>query len=704
MPSPRIDGRFLSWIRKEGWAWAALLPPWVGLVLLCTHIVSTQTGLWLAVSSLGWLLLWRTASIYTVSKKISSQSTLLSYGMLIPIGWLSFPYLQDRFFVGYVGLYSIVASLGAIRTFRSRLLATTSLLLGQLLIFLSSPQSPLFFLHALGFAILVQLPTWIWDKERKEQQEFHHDKWVSFQEQLAEEAQFFRKEDPGNLATSPEARAYGSLQYIQQTQETLLHLLCQATDATHGVLLQAHADQNQWTLKHACPASHDIHANTTLAWDAGVLGQLIKQKQIIALNMVKSSHLPYVFAHPPEATFSFVGIPLLDHHGTWLGVLCLARLHPFPDATQWTNRAIPWIQQTAQQVVQTVFAERLLAWADRQIAAQSQLYAVSERLNRAQGQAQVYQVAVTTAASLCDAAFSAVTTYQHEDQRHSVVALHSRFPLPSSNLTIGHSFASNAGLIASCIKNGITLPALGIPYQNNMLVFDAPLPEVEIQSILVVPLISEGKALGSWVLGSQVPHAFDVHRRELLGVIANQLAVSIENARRFNALESLATIDGLTQLLNRRTWQERFPNMLARAERNGHPLSVLLTDVDFFKKVNDTHGHPAGDEVLRQVARVVQSGVRKVDLAARYGGEEFVIVLDGADEKSAWQWANRVREEVQGLSFRGKTGTFQCTLSIGIATFPRGGTDQTTLTSHADQALYQAKHNGRNQVVLYDAT
>lgn len=668
--------------------------------MLCCHLVSVLVGLWMAMFSLVWLLSWYLAGARVFSTRTPLFSLLL-YGMLIPIGWLAFPFLQKEFGLGYLGVYVTAACLGAVGSLPLRLVASGILLMGQLVVFLAFPQDSFFFLHGIGFIILSQIPTWIWHRERQMQQVQQEEKWLSFQEQLAQEAHFFRREDPGHLGTSLEARAYGSLQYIHQLQETLLQLICYATGATHGVLLQAHIDQNQWVRKHSYPASPSEEAVDSLPWDAGVLGQLTKQKSLVVLQTVKSSHLPYAPKKDPTSTFAFVGLPLLDNHGTWLGVLCIDRLHPFSDPTQWTTQCVPWVQQTAQQLVQTIFTERLLAWADHQVAAQSQLYTISERLNRAQGHEQVYQVAVTTAASLCDAVFSAVTTYHAEEQSHLIVALHSNFPLSSTSIQVGHSFSNNGGLVTSCVKNGITLPALGITYQSNMLVFDNLLPETEIQSILVVPLISEGKALGSWVLASRLPQAFDVHQRELLGVIANQLAVSIENADRFRALESLATIDGLTQLLNRRTWQDRFPHMLARAERHGTPLSVLLTDVDFFKKVNDTQGHPAGDEVLRQVARVVQAGVRKVDLAARYGGEEFVIVLDGADEKSAWQWANRVREEVQALSFRGKTGTFQCTLSIGIATFPQGGTDETTLTSHADQALYQAKHNGRNQVVLY---
>jgi diguanylate cyclase (GGDEF)-like protein len=168
-------------------------------------------------------------------------------------------------------------------------------------------------------------------------------------------------------------------------------------------------------------------------------------------------------------------------------------------------------------------------------------------------------------------------------------------------------------------------------------------------------------------------------------------------------MEEMATTDGLTGLVNHRTFQERFVEMLARAERSAGKQALLLTDIDHFKKVNDSYGHPTGDVVLRGVAQVVRDCVRKIDLAARYGGEEFAIVLEGTDLAGARQLAERIRTEVQKQIFAAPEGKepFSCTLSLGIAVYPDDGRDAKALIAHADQALYHAKHNGRNRAVAW---
>jgi two-component system cell cycle response regulator len=179
------------------------------------------------------------------------------------------------------------------------------------------------------------------------------------------------------------------------------------------------------------------------------------------------------------------------------------------------------------------------------------------------------------------------------------------------------------------------------------------------------------------------------------------VAVSIENAKMYRSMERRAVTDGLTGLTNHRAFQERVGEYVARAQRLGKHLSFIMTDIDKFKSVNDTYGHPVGDKVIECVSAVLQANVRKIDLVARYGGEEFMLVFEEADTQGAVQLAERIRQDMMAQQVQSEKGQFGATLSLGVATFPEDGSEQGTLIEHADQALYHAKHCGRNRVVAY---
>jgi len=167
-------------------------------------------------------------------------------------------------------------------------------------------------------------------------------------------------------------------------------------------------------------------------------------------------------------------------------------------------------------------------------------------------------------------------------------------------------------------------------------------------------------------------------------------------------LAQLAVTDGLTGLYNHRHFHERLTLEVERSQRSGLPLSLLMLDVDNFKLFNDSHGHPAGDEVLRQLARVLTDTRRANDVVARYGGEEFAVILVDTAKFTAAKVAERVRERVAAHDFSDaaqKAG--KISVSVGVATFPEDGTDAEGLVRSADTALYAAKRAGRNRVVLY---
>jgi len=170
-------------------------------------------------------------------------------------------------------------------------------------------------------------------------------------------------------------------------------------------------------------------------------------------------------------------------------------------------------------------------------------------------------------------------------------------------------------------------------------------------------------------------------------------------------LAQLAVTDGLTGLYNHRHFHERLTLEVERSQRSGLPLSLLMLDVDHFKQFNDTYGHPSGDEVLRQLARVLGDTRRANDVVARYGGEEFAVILVDTPKFTAAKVAERVRERIYDNDFsEAAPRAGRLSVSIGVATFPDDGGDAEALVRSADTALYAAKRAGRNRVVLATET
>ena len=178
-------------------------------------------------------------------------------------------------------------------------------------------------------------------------------------------------------------------------------------------------------------------------------------------------------------------------------------------------------------------------------------------------------------------------------------------------------------------------------------------------------------------------------------------------AQAVDELENLARTDGLTQLTNHRTFHEQLAAEIRRSERSNAPLTLLMIDVDHFKKYNDTHGHPAGDAVLKRVAQILKENLRTTDLVARYGGEEFAILLIDTPLSFGAKVAAKLRNTIRRTEFSGAKESQpagRVTISVGMAGWPMHGKNPRALMEAADKALYEAKHAGRDQVKMYGGT
>ncbi|WP_322044216.1 diguanylate cyclase [Paraburkholderia sp. J67] len=264
-------------------------------------------------------------------------------------------------------------------------------------------------------------------------------------------------------------------------------------------------------------------------------------------------------------------------------------------------------------------------------------------------------------------------------------------------------------------KNGEQALALAAQHQPDLMLLDVVMPEINGYDVLR-QLKSDPRTAAIAVIfitGLDTPEdeehglmlgASDYITKPFnLAVVRARVRCHLQLARQRRMLETLANIDGLTEIANRRHFDDRYATEWARAVRDGHSLSVAILDIDFFKDYNDRAGHAMGDRVLQAVASVLAGGLqRSTDLVARYGGEEFVLLMPGTDAKGAVQLTNHLREAVNKLAMphSDAADTAHVAVSIGGATLqPDSGEPAADLLKAADDHLYRAKREGRNQVV-----
>ncbi|WP_455365701.1 DUF484 family protein [Kaarinaea lacus] len=232
-----------------------------------------------------------------------------------------------------------------------------------------------------------------------------------------------------------------------------------------------------------------------------------------------------------------------------------------------------------------------------------------------------------------------------------------------------------------------------------------------LRSVALLPLIRYGELIGSFNLGSFSEERFaEASGTEFLQRLATIVAICIENATNNERLKRVGLTDPLTRINNRRFFDQRLNEEIGRSMRANEPISGLFIDIDYFKSINDQHGHQQGDFILREVARLIREQLRNCDVIARYGGEEFAVLLANTPEQIAWDVAERIRNSIDQYSFHlPETDKYiQVSVSIGIATLAalQGLEDVNKLgrmlVENADHALYDAKSDGRNCVKSYN--
>ena len=424
---------------------------------------------------------------------------------------------------------------------------------------------------------------------------------------------------------------------------------------------------------------------------------LTKREPLLVSGARARLQLPYYVV--PRMAGSVCAAPLIEH-GSAHGVLVADRDSKEP----FSEREVELIQNTTRFVLRAVENERVFVQLERAKIEQGKLYRAADLLSAATTEAQVIEAGVSSAREFASFDFATVTLFDRTTGEHEICAASG----DGADELVGRRFRHNSGLVSMVVANRHPLPYRGSYDPARQVVFTRRLAPPDMPSLLVLPLLVHEKALGTLVLGSVRPHAFGEAVRPTLEVLASHIAVSLANARMLKRLEELATTDGLTGLLNKRTVTQIAIQKIRSACRFEKPLSLLICDIDHFKKVNDTYGHDVGDLVIQGFSRVFRRNKRDTDVVGRFGGEEFVVVCEETDTRGAMLLAERIRNELEATTFRPESQPLQVTCSVGIATFDpgdrrsspggtRSGRDFDALFKAADEALYVSKRSGRNR-------
>lgn len=233
--------------------------------------------------------------------------------------------------------------------------------------------------------------------------------------------------------------------------------------------------------------------------------------------------------------------------------------------------------------------------------------------------------------------------------------------------------------------------------------FKYSIPRGELTSSMIcMPVIVKGRAKGIIYIDSKNINAFSSNHEYFLNILAHEISIAIERAIVYERIKELTIKDDLTGVYNRRKFDQDLREELNKSIRYVRNLSLLMLDIDYFKKYNDLHGHQKGDTILRKLGMVFNKHMRNTDKAYRYGGEEFAIICTETDRESAIICAERLRKVINEEKFDGEEDIEpynNLTVSIGVSNFPFDATKLDQFIRHADDALYKAKAEGRNRVV-----
>jgi diguanylate cyclase (GGDEF)-like protein len=380
----------------------------------------------------------------------------------------------------------------------------------------------------------------------------------------------------------------------------------------------------------------------------------------------------------------------VEHHGRLIGVLSIARAEGLEKGREHIKA---WLPRHAAQVGRLIALFEIRREYGRYMRQSQALLTAAQRVQGHKSQEALSKAICETALQVSSATEAALVRWRGDVGRGWVQYATSGFkykaPFPlSPESLVARTCIDQTTLLLEDVTQMSDTPSLFFDK-------DGGWPQ---GTLAIVPLKLEERVIGAIVVASETPGAIpreEARNIALLGALAD---TSLEMVWEMEEVSRRAHTDALTGLANRRAFDQQLEQLIAHADRFGHPVSLILADVDHFKRVNDTWGHETGDVVLKSIAKTLQDGVRAVDVCARFGGEEIAILLPQTVLGGAVELADRLRKAVGLKPVMALGNEVPVTISCGVACYPDGVLTKEALFAAADRALYDAKSAGRNNV------
>lgn len=409
----------------------------------------------------------------------------------------------------------------------------------------------------------------------------------------------------------------------------------------------------------------------------------------ISPDLTQECHLPAEKLLFEAGVRSRLNVPLQTSDGV-IGAINLT--WPVPNGFQ--PELLPILGQIADAIALAVQKSRLYEMQSERAKKLDELRTAIAAISSQLEMQKLYDILLESAVKLIDASAGELGIYSEEEKMLIISACHEMDKdYRGTRLHIG------SGMMGTVAQTG--QPLLISDYrqwEGQMSKFK----EGPWIGGIASPISRGGKLLGVIALvDKRLERAFSKSDLQILTLFSDHVAITLENARLFQEVQNLATMDELTKIKNRRRLFELGQIEFDRARRHQFSLSAVMIDIDHFKRVNDTYGHAAGDQVMRILAHRCQQEIRKADIFGRYGGEEFTIILPHTQAKDAFNLAERLRARIAQAPFETERGEIPITISLGVASLTDEIPDLASLIDRADTALLVAKNSGRNRIVVY---